>query len=262
MGSNERLDYSSQKEQEKFITKKMVVKIGSSSIISEGKYLDRGFVGAIARQVSELFHAGVKISIVSSGAIDNGRLLIKSLSNNDNDRKIAAIYGQSLVIKEWVSSFEQHNIRVGEILVSESDLDKAKELLSYAMNFGIPIVNGYDAINDKDRSLISSDNDRLAAFVARSVGADTSVFLTDVDGVMDNESELVRFVDRLEDIEEYISRKGSGTGGMWGKCIQAKSLARDGQRSIIANGKDQNVLLRIARGENLGTGFGRGWMLY
>lgn len=262
MGNHERLDYFSQKETERFIVKTMIVKIGSSTITAEGRYLDKEFIDNIARQASALFHAGVKVAIVSSGAIANGSLLIKSLSNSDKDRQIAAMYGQSVLTKEWVAAFERHNVLAGELLFPESDLDRTKELLSYAMNFGIPIVNGYDAVNDRNRSPISSDNDRLAGFVSRSIGADTSIFLTDVDGLMDRDGELINFVDRLEDIHEVIINRGSGTGGMWGKCIEAKHLARLGQRSIIANGRVRDVLLRIAKGENIGTRFGRGWMLY
>ncbi len=258
----ERECYQNQESKERFVTQCMVVKIGSSTITAEGQYLDKKFIDDIARQASELFHTGVKIAVVSSGAIDNGRLLIKSLSRSDKDRQIAAMYGQSSLIKEWIAAFEKQNVLAGELLVLESELEKTKELVSYAMNFGIPIVNGYDAINDRYRSSISSDNDRLSGFISRSVDADTSVFLTDVEGVMDSDNSLIGFVDRLENIEEYITKSGRGTGGMWGKCIEAKHLAREGQRSIIANGKTPNVLLRIARGENLGTRFGKGWMIY
>lgn len=250
MGNHEVEGHSNVEQKERFVTRIMVVKIGSSAITAEGRYLDKKFIDNIARQAGELFHAGVKVVIVSSGAISNGRLLINNLPNSDKDRQIAAMYGQSIITKEWVTALEKQKVLAGELLIPESDLIKAKELLSNAMDFGIPIVNGYDAINDIHRSSISSDNDRLAGFIARGVGADTSVFLTDVDGLMDREGDLISFVDRLEDIQEYIVNRGSGIGGMWGKCIEAKSLAREGQRSIIANGKTPNVLSRIERGEN------------
>lgn len=262
MGKHELETHFNPEQKELFVVRRMVVKIGTSTITAEGRYLDKEFINEIARQASILFHSGVKVTVVSSGAIDNGRLIIRSLSKSDQDRQIAAVYGQSSLIKEWVAAFEGYNILAGELLVSEPHLYKVKELLHYAINFGIPIINGYDGINDRDMAPISSDNDKLASFVAQSISADASVFLTDVDGLMDKDQKLINFVDRPEDIQEYITKTGRGTGGMWGKCIEAKRLAREGQRSIIANGKTPNVLLRIARGENIGTRFGKGWMIY
>lgn len=262
MANHEVLDYSSQKEKEKFVVSKMVVKIGSSTVTQGGSRVDTEFIDDIARQGSILFRSGVKIAIVSSGAVDSGNLLIKNVSN----RRTAAFYGQSKLIKEWVSAFERYEVFSGELLVLDEHLAKAKDLLSDAIAVGVPIINGYDALIDTDdvtrQRMVSNDNDRLAGFVSRSIKADASVFLTDVDGVMDADGELINFVDRLEDIEEYIQQRGSGIGGMWGKCVQAHYLAGDGQRSIIANGRSQDVLLRIARGENLGTRFGKGWMIY
>lgn len=252
-------NYFHQEKKEQFITHRMVVKIGSSTIIEGGA----GFIDDIARQGSILFHCGVKIAIVGSGAVGTGNLLVRNYHNLDTtlDKQTSAFFGQSKLIKEWVNAFERYDVLAGELLIAEDHLGKANNLLIRAMDFGIPIINGYDAMNDNNNAAISSDNDKLTAFVSRTINADTAVFLTDINGLMDTDGELINFVDRLEDIQECI-QKGSGTGGMWGKCIEAHYLAREGQRSIITNGKARDVLLRIARGENLGTRFGKGWMLY
>jgi len=267
VASHEILDYSSQKEKEKFIVNKMVVKIGSSTITEGGSRVDVQFINDIARQASMLFNAGVRIAIVSSGAVDSGNFLISRSGKDSQSRKTAALFGQTELTAKWTTAFERCKVMVGVHLISENDLEKAKEFLSdEVMNIGVLVFNGYDAVNDSSEEarsrMVTADNDRLAVFISRSINADTSIFLTDVDGVLDEKGSTVSFVDRLEDIEDIITVKGNGMGGMWGKCIEAKSLARDGQRSIIANGRTSDVLLRIARGENLGTRFVKGWMLY
>lgn len=262
MGNHELESHSNVEKKEIFVVRRMVVKIGSSTITAEEQYLDREFIDDIARQASILFHSGVKIAIVSSGAIANGNLLLRDLKNADRDRQLVALSGQSELTYEWFLAFKKYGVLALVRLIAESDLEKTKGILYRAMDVGVPIINGDDVINDIEKSPISSDNDRLAGFVSHSINADASVFLTDVDGLMDTNGELINFVDRLEDIQEYIQQKGRGTGGMWGKCVEAKHLARLGQRSIIANGKTKDVLLRIAKGENLGTRFGKGWMLY
>lgn len=262
MGKHEIESYSNVEQKERFVSRIMVVKIGSSTITAEGQYLDKEFIYDIARQTSVLYHAGVKIGIVCSGVVDDGNLLLKNAGNINKNRRILALAGNSELTSEWFSAFKKYGVLALIRLIAEPDLEKIKGILSSAMDVGVPIINGDDVINDFDESFISSDNDRLAGFIAQSVGSDTSVFLTDVDGLIDREGELISFVDRLEDVQEYIVNRGSGTGGMWGKCIEAKRLARKGKMSIIANGRTSDVLLRIAKGEKLGTGFGKGWMVY
>jgi glutamate 5-kinase len=261
--ANHEIDNYIQEKREQFVAHRMVVKIGSSTIVEEKSRINVELINDIARQASVLFNTGVRIVIVSSGAVDSGNLLMRRSGKNKQSEKIEALFGQTELTSKWTTAFEKWGVIVGVHLISENDLEKAKEFLSdEVMNIGILVFNGYDAVNDSDeetrRKMVTTDNDKLAAFVSRSIYADTSVFLTDKDGVMDRDDKLIRYVDRLEDIREMIAQTGSGTGGMWGKCVEADNLAREGQRSIIANGRSQNVLLRIARGENLGTRFMKG----
>lgn len=263
MANHEIDNYIHQEKKERFVAQRMIVKIGSSTIIEGKSRVDVELINDIARQVSTLFNAGVRVVIVSSGAVDNGNLLIRRSGKDKQSKRTEALFGQTELTSKWTTAFEKYGVIVGVHLISENDLGKAKEFLSdEVMNIGVLVINGYDAVNDSDeetrRKQVTADNDKLAAFVSRSIGVDTSVFLTDKDGVMDRDDKLIRYVDRLEDIREMIAQTGSGTGGMWGKCVEADNLAREGQRSFIANGKAQNVLLRIARGENLGTRFVKG----
>ena len=108
----------------------------------------------------------------------------------------------------------------------------------------------------------SADNDVLASSIASLIDADTFLILTDTDGVLDENGNTLPSVDRLEDIQELIRTEGSGMGGPWSKWVEAKSAAIEGKRSIIANGRGENTILKVARGENAGTLFHQGYALY
>lgn len=269
VANHEVVSYYHQEKKERFVTQRMVVKIGSSTIVEDKSRINVELINDIAKQAGVLFNAGVKIVIVSSGAVDTGNLLIRQTGKDIKNKRTAALFGQSELTARWITAFKEYGSGViaGVHLISENELEQAKKLLSVeAMDIGIPVINGYDAVNDNSdegrRNMISADNDKLAGFISKAINADTSIFLTDTNGVLDEDGRTISFVDRLEDIEDVIFGEGTGIGGMRSKCLQAKCLARDGQRSIIANGKTKDVILRIARGENLGTRFGKGWMLY
>lgn len=270
MVNHEIVSHYHQEKKERFVTQRIVVKIGSSTIVEDKSRINVEFISDIARQAGILFNAGVRIAIVSSGAVDTGNLVIRERIGKENsNKKTAALFGQTELTARWIQAFKEsgEGVIAGVHLVSEGELERAKELLSCdVMDIGILVINGFDAVDDntgeEKSNMITADNDKLAGFISKAINADTSIFLTDTNGVLDEEGKTISFVDSLEDIEDVIVEGGTGTGGMWSKCLHAKRLARDGQRSIIANGKTKDVLLRIARGENLGTRFGKGWMLY
>lgn len=154
----------------------------------------------------------------------------------------------------------------GQGLYEDRDLKKknTKEVLESCCKIGVPIINANDAVSDFEmrQFTISADNDRLAGIIVKTVNADTLVLLTDVDGVLDENRKAISHVDRLEDIQEFIKDTGDRPGGMWGKAMVAKAVAKENKRAFIASGREKDVLIRIAKGESLGTRFGKGWMLY
>lgn len=252
------------KEKEQFVTRRLIVKIGSSTITKDGDPLNRDFMDNIAVQVSELFRRGVEVAIVSSGAVACGRKILGDIGTATLDNQVAAVYGQPELIAQWKIAFSKYGVNVGQELLTDYNLKNSKLVLENSLKRGVVIINANDAVNDEEmrQFAISADNDRLAGYVTNLVNADTLILLTDVEGVLDERGQLLDYVDRLEDIESVIQNSGTGIGGMWSKCVVAKQVAREGQRSIIANGRTSNVILRIARGENLGTRFVKGWMLY
>lgn len=246
--------------------KRLVVKIGSSTITNGGADLDKIFIVDIARQIAIVrrdFH--YQVAVVSSGAIASGRILVPELGQNMTDTQVAAMYGQQELVYAWSDAFRGFNIRTGQGLYVDEDLDQVNSPLIRALQFGVAIINANDAVNDQEiRQLsVAADNDRLAGFVAKAIAADTIVFLTDVDGVLDKNGTRLPFVDRLEDIEDLISGKSNvGTGGMWSKVCEAKEAARTGIKTVIANAREEDIILKIVRGENAGTRFLQGYMLY
>ena len=284
MGNHELENHYSKEQREQFVVHRMVVKIGSSTITKDGDPLNKSFMDNIARQSSQLFKSGVEVFIVSSGAVMSGDALIRKngidmnqlfsshiLSLTEEEQKVfldmvKAFYGQTELMSAWREVFWHYGVLAGQGLYEDRNLRSrtTREVLESACKIGVPIINANDAVSDFEmRQLaISADNDKLAGFIARTINADTLVFLTDVDGVLDENGKELSYVDRLEDIQELIKDTGDRPGGMWGKTIVAKTAAREGRRTFITNGRKQNILIQIARGENLGTRFGKGWMLY
>lgn len=254
-------------EGEQFATRRIVIKIGTTTITGGGDRPDLEFMSDIARQASELFSDGVNVAIVSSGAVASGRR--EDFQRSDTiDKQVEAVYGQPRLMSKWIQAFESYGIEdVGQVLLTDADLQKssknAKKVLTRAFERGIVVINCNDAVTDEEMRKVerSVDNDKLASDVAKLIDADTVLILTDVDGVLDR-GELIPIVDRLEDIEELMHNGGTGTGGARSKWAEAKDLARGGKRSVIANGRGKDTILKVARGEHVGTRFIQGYMHY
>lgn len=263
----ERADRTKTKEGEQFVTRRIVIKIGTSTITAGKDRPDLKFMGDIARQATELFRDGVEVVIVSSGAVASGKR--EDFQRKDiTDKQVEAVYGQPRLMAKWIHAFSIHGVEnIGQVLFTDIDLeqksDNAREVLSRALQRGVVIVNYNDAVADEEMQKVekSVDNDKLAGSVARLINADTLLILTDVDGVLD-QGELIPVVDRLEDIEDMVNEGGTGTGGAWSKWIEAKEVAKDGTRSIIANGRAEDTILKVAKGEQVGTRFIAGYMFY
>lgn len=254
-------------EKEPFVSKRIVVKIGTSTLTGGGSLPDMDFMNEIARQTAILHQNGVEVIIVSSGAVGLGKR--EDFPTADIvDNQVESVFGQTRLMTAWTTVFADNKIEdVGQVLLTDADLlykrGNTKEVLSRSMKRGIVIVNCNDAVTDEEMRKVSKsiDNDKLASDVVSLVDADTFLILGDKDGVMAG-NELVPFVDRLEDIYDLATGTGTGTGGPTSKWVEAKDVAKSGKRSIIANGREMNVVLRVARGERVGTLFIPGYATY
>lgn len=254
--SMETLRYIDNQEQESFVARRMVVKIGSSSITRDGSPLNLDFMDSVARQASTLFYAGTEVVIVSSGSVESGRQVV-SVNGDMIDKQVAAMYGQGELTYRWKEAFAKYQVDAAELLLTKRDLKKSTGPLLRAMQYGVVIINENDAVNNEElkKLVLLGDNDKLASRVARvSARADTLLLLTDTDGVLDSSGNTIHTLGENEKENVlFFGKSNVGTGGMESKVKAGFKAAREGVRTIIASAYEQDVILKAARGEQIGT---------
>lgn len=243
-------------EAEKPISKRLAVKIGSSTITGRKEHLDINFMSSIVDQVSYLYNEGVFIPLITSGAVACGKKHMKNYNGSPKHKQLAAAIGQPILIGQWRELFAAKGIPIYQVLVTEKDIPYAQELLMDMVD-GIPIINANDPVNQYETKqlAISADNDRLTGCLARALNLDTVLFLSD--RALENKfgcSMQTIFPDSYYGYElEFYGSNGVGTGGMESKHNTALSLAHQGIRSIIGNGREENIILHAAQGKLVGT---------
>ncbi|MBT6798667.1 MAG: glutamate 5-kinase [Porticoccaceae bacterium] len=249
--------------------KRWVVKIGSALLTDDGAGLDREAIDGWVSQIATLLDQGNEIVLVSSGAIAEGiaRLGWAQRPDSIDELQAAAAVGQMGLIQAYESSFERFTRATAQILLDHDDLANrqrylnARGVLKKLMELGVvPIVNENDTVvTDEIRF---GDNDSLAALVANLIDADLLVILTDKDGLYsanpdyDAKAKLVpqaQADDAALDALVGESAGGLGRGGMVTKLQAARLAARSGCNTVIAGGRNEEVLIRVGRGDVIGT---------
>ncbi len=246
-----------------------VVKIGSSLLTDTGKGIDRERIARWAEGLAELRRAGRDVVLVSSGAIAEGvsRLDLAARPETVNELQAAAAVGQMGLIEAWERAFQAHGLHTALVLLTQEDLSdrsrylNARATLRTLLRFGvIPVVNENDTVATEE--IRFGDNDTLGALVANLVEADALVLLTHTAGLHerdpahDPEAALVRCAradDSALDLMAGASPGGLGRGGMLTKLRGARMAARAGALTLIADGREAEILQRLVRGEELGT---------
>ena len=245
----------------------VVAKLGTQLLSDSSGRLDAAFVATIAAQVAELRAAGIRVTIVSSGAIGCG-LSQLHLSQRPSDlaklQAVAAV-GQRRLMDVWADAFEPHHLPVAQLLVTRQDIDDRTRFLNlrntilavHEMNC-IPIVNENDSVSTAELVKISfGDNDILAATLAHALRADLLVLLSVVDGLLDEADKPVRLVRHLHEGRSLVRQDKSavGKGGMDSKLQAAQMVNDAGEVAIVADGRMERILPRLLAGEELGTLF-------
>ncbi|WP_198265803.1 glutamate 5-kinase [sulfur-oxidizing endosymbiont of Gigantopelta aegis] len=257
-------------------TKRWVVKIGSALLTNEGSGLDYEAIKLWVKQIANLMGAGeqntdhaVEIVLVSSGAVAEGMKRMGWNERPDSVYKLqaAAAVGQMGLVQAYESQFQKHKLHTAQILLTHDDLSNrtrylnARSVLLKLITLGIvPVVNENDTVvTDEIRF---GDNDTLAALVANLIDADLLVILTDQQGMFDSDprqnpqakllTEVEALAPELDDMAGD-SKGALGRGGMATKLRAARLAARSGAATIIASGKENNVLSRVYQGEPIGT---------
>lgn len=247
----------------------IVVKVGSSLVTNNGNGLDREAIAAWAAQISVLVKNGKQVVLVSSGAVAEGmqRLGWKKRPTEVNALQAAAAVGQMGLVQMYESCFSQHGLHTAQVLLTHEDLADRKRYLNARSTLRtlldlnvIPIINENDTVvTDEIRF---GDNDTLGSLVANLIEADTLVILTDQQGLYSADPRKnpdATFIQHAiagdASLEKMAGGAGSsvGTGGMLTKILAAKRAARSGANTIIASGRENHVLVRLAAGEVIGT---------
>lgn len=249
--------------------KVIVVKVGSSLVTNDGNGLDKLAIAAWATQIANLVAQGKQVILVSSGAVAEGmqRLGWKKRPTAVNELQAAAAVGQMGLVQMYESCFSQHQLHTAQLLLTHDDLADRKRYLNARSTMRtlldlkvIPIINENDTVvTDEIRF---GDNDTLGSLVANLIEADALVILTDQRGLYSadpRQDKQARFIDHAlagdAALEKMAGGAGSsvGTGGMLTKVLAAKRASRSGAHTIIASGREADVLVRLAAGERIGT---------
>jgi glutamate 5-kinase len=246
-----------------------VVKLGSSVVTGNGKRICDGAIDDYANQIDSLLKTGLEIIVVSSGSITEGirRLGWTNRPNNINQLQAAAAAGQVGLTRAYENAFEKYGRLTAQILLTHEDFSNRKRylnsrgtMLSLLKNNVVLIINENDTVATEEIKV--GDNDTLAALVANQLGADLLIILTDKSGIYDGDPNLfpnAKLIDQAFASDKKLLKVSSGStskfgvGGMTTKVRAAKIAASGGANTLITNGFDKDVLIRVAQGESIGT---------
>lgn len=251
--------------------KRMVIKVGSSSLCNQNGKIEKEKILHLVLQISKLIKKGYSVVLVSSGAIASGMgtLNINVKPQTIPEKQALAAIGQGSLMQIYEDIFQLFHLKCAQVLLNHGDFDDRKRLMNLThtmnalMNYGvIPIVNENDALAVDEIKV--GDNDTLAALLVPVVEADLLVLVSDIDGLYtanpheNKDAQLLKYVDFVDEkIEKMAGGVSSqlGTGGMMTKIRAAKIVNAYGSHMVIVNGNQENSILHIFDEEESGTWF-------
>ena len=249
--------------------RRWVVKIGSSLLTNDGQGLAVDAISGWVEQIAGLRQAGREVLLVSSGAVAEGmtRLGWKRRPHALHELQAAAAVGQMGLVQAYESRFQKFGLHTAQVLLTHEDLAdrqrylNARSTLRTLLGLGvIPVVNENDTVTTEE--IRFGDNDTLAALVANLIEADLLILLTDQGGMYEGDprrnpdARLIAEADAEDAVLDTMASASGGAlgrGGMQTKLRAARRAARSGAMTLIAPGRESNILQRIAAGEGLGT---------
>jgi len=250
--------------------KRWVVKVGSALLTDEGRRLDQTMIHNLVQQLVVLQARGCEVVLVSSGAVAAGvvRLGFEQRPRHLHDLQAAAAVGQSTLIRAYEDALAPHGITTALVLLSHDDIRARDRYLNARGTLNTLLGMGVLAVVNENDSVVTDeirfgDNDTLAALVANLIDADALLILTDQDGLFDKnpreypDAKLVARADTADNrLDSMVSDGGEfGRGGMITKLRAARIGARSGTATVIAHGRQVNIIPRVAEGLELGTFF-------
>ena len=250
---------------------RVVIKVGSSLVTNDGKGLDAEAIAEWGRQIAQLRQAGKQVAMVSSGAVAEGmkRLNWARRPREMHELQAAAAVGQMGLAQVYETHFRGFGLPTALVLLTHEDLSDRKRYLNARatlltlLQLGVvPIINENDTVVTDEIKF--GDNDTLGSLVANLIDADALIILTDQSGLFtadprkDPQARLLSQVMAGDAaLEGMAGGAGSsiGKGGMITKVLAAKRAASSGAHTVVASGRTPDVLVRLARGEDIGTRF-------
>ena len=249
--------------------RRIVVKVGSSLVTNEGRGLDASAIGLWCQQLAVLVKSGREVIMVSSGAIAEGmkRLGWATRPKAIHELQAAAAVGQMGLVQVYESQLRDNGVGSAQVLLTHADLTdrerylNARSTLLTLLQLGVvPVINENDTVVTDEIKF--GDNDTLGALVANLVDADALIILTDQKGLYSADPRKdpdACFIDEAvagdPALESMAGGAGSsiGKGGMITKILAAKRAAGSGASTVIASGREPNVLIRLTQGDSMGT---------
>lgn len=251
--------------------KRIIIKIGSSSLVLEDYSVNMPVLVALMREFSNLKKKGIDVALVTSGAIAVGlhELGLKKKPKDMALKQACAAVGQAKLMEAYNKAAEIYDIKLGQILVNHDDFQVRKRMLYLSntldamfKNNIVPVINENDALAVEEIKV--GDNDTLASLLAPMMDADLLILFSDIDGLYTKNPKLYKdaiMLDEVEKIDANIlsmvsgSTSNVGTGGMETKIDAALISTMVGVNMIICNSNKLEDLSKIAAGENIGTLF-------
>jgi len=262
--------------------RRIVIKVGTSTVTGGDGQLRRERVQPIAQSIADLMKQGRQLVLVSSGAVGLGRGWLGLHQSRLDDlvtKQACAAVGQSLLMDTYKNLFSKWDVKIAQVLLTEDDFSNwqrysnVRHTMEKLIGFGVlPIVNENDTVSTAElesvspgtRSVAFSDNDRLAALVMSGLEADALVLLSNVDGLLRRTSmhegkgeEVVPVVAEITPELRALAAgpSGAGRGGMRTKLEAAEIAMNCGGAAVIANGSSPDTIRRLFAGDSVGTTF-------
>ena len=248
--------------------KRIVIKIGSSSLVKRGK-LDEERLDSLIKEIKLLADDGIKASIVTSGSIALGAYSIGVKPKNIKMKQACAAHGQAILMNGYMGACERYGLKCAQILVNHDDFENRERMLNLENTLNtlldnniIPIINENDALAVEEIKV--GDNDTLSALIAPMANADMLVLLSDIDGLFtDNPKQnkdavLIKKVEKITDDIKAMAHPSStdvGTGGMETKINAAIIATTSGVDMVIMNADKLNLLHNVYTTDYSGTLF-------
>lgn len=252
--------------------KKIVVKIGSSSITHEiTGNINYKKLEKLVRILCDIKNQGKDVVLVSSGAIAVGRQAVGITRKTDvlAEKQACAAIGQCRLMMTYQKLFSEYNMIAAQILMTKLTMMSDESRINAQHTFeelfkmgAIPVVNENDTVATYEIEF--GDNDKLSAIVSALIGADLLILLSDIDGLFTDDPNVnpdAKFIDLVPEIDEHLKQMGKGsassvgTGGMSAKIDAATIATESGADMVIANSKDLDVISQILEGDSVGTLF-------